>query len=1127
MILSFKGFRMRGQGLVLGLGLSLALPSFMGASLIAQQADAKRKKKKKKRSLATPAGDADLGKKGSYGGPQVVQEKAREKLKVDEKPSLTLGDFRAEKELEKKEKIEEQLQFIDKIIGMDPSKDELPGLLFQKAELYLEQSQFYFFTGMALDDKIFEADNAGRKGEVKKLKKEKQKWLKLSTKWKNQGVEIFADIVDSYPKFDRLADVIYSIAQAYWDTNKREKAITYYRKLITQYPKSQFIPDAWLAFGEYYFSQKDLNRALEAYQRTATYEDSKVFAYAVYKQGWCYYNKGEFAQAADKFKEVVFYSQLNPKLLGERKITLAREASKDFVLTFSHYGDPRRAVSEFKDLTDDGTAQRKMLERLAGIYFGEGKDREAIVLYRTLMAQEPDNTRNPFFQARIVTCAQRLNDKRFVVKMARALVEEFEKVRSFAKDHANDSSIDQEKLARDLADAEDLADNTLRVLATTWHNEARKTKDDDTFELAYELYGDYLNLFPNKKPSYEIRFFYAELLYHLERFEKAGEEYSKVFFADPKKGKWAAPSAEEAVRSYDEAVQDWDRANKRAPLKGEAALKPIPVPKIKKKLLAAATNYLKYYPKGEIAVESEYKIARILYEYNNFDQAAERFLDIVNKHPDHPRARQAANLTLDIYNLRQQWKEINEAARAFSRNRALVSDKAFRATLIEILESSSFKLIADEYEAKQDYVGAAKQYLKFAKEFPKSELADKAMVNAASNYLKAGKAEKSIQVRLLFVKTYPKSPLVPDSMYAVAESYEQVVDYKQAASWLEKFVKLYGKDPRSKDALYNASIYREGLEQYKGALKTREAYLKKYPKVKEAGAIYLSIAGLYRQMGDYKKAADIYLNWGKKYSKDKDSEFDAKFKAVDLLARSKKTRAQSVKLEQKVIQEYRRMGKRGWAKFKNKTDAQARIRFAFANDAYKDYKKKQIEYPRTLNKRSIKKFQKTLKAKVVGKDKLKGVYVDVVKLGRPEWAIASLAQIGDAHLHLVNAIVKTPAPKGLTPDQADLFKEKLREQTFPIEEQAGEAFKLCVDKSVELNLFNKWTQKCINYLEENRPDAYPQILGKLAKIDAELPFPPAHGLVTSLSTGEGMANRQEIPGKAKKKDKKGKEEAGQ
>ncbi|MFH1808450.1 MAG: tetratricopeptide repeat protein [Pseudomonadota bacterium] len=1100
-ILSVLG---RARALIACAALGLAAPALVAAVLVPSSAEAKKKKKKKEKDK--PSGDrkapgkdeSDLGEKGSYGTPEVVKEKERTKVQLEARPTLTLDDFRSRKEAEKKEKIDEQLKYIEKIISMEPAKTEMPGLLFQKAELYLEQSEFFFFAGMGLDDKILEARDKKNKKDQKKLEAEKKKWLEESKRWKKDGVEIFAEIVDKYPTFDRLADVVYSLAQAYWDGGDKDKAIPYYRQLITKYPQSQFVPDAWLAFGEYYFGKADIQRALEAYQRTASYEDSKVFAYAVYKQGWCYYNKGQFEEAGDKFKEVILYSELNPKLLGDKKITLGREARKDFVVTFSHYGDPRRAVAEFKELTQDDAEQRKMLERLSDIYFGEGKDREAIVMYRTLMAMTPDDTRNPFFQARIVTCAKRLNDKRFVVKMARELVDHFQRVRTFAAAHKDDPKLNQEKVATDLADAEDLSDNTLRVLATTWHNEARKTKDDETFELAYELYGDYLDLFPDKKPAYEIRFFYAELLYHLERFEKAGDEYTKVLLIDPAKGKWSPASAEEAVRAYDEAVSDFDRKNKRPPLKGEAALKPLPVPNIKKKLLMASDNYIKHFPKGSIVVECKYKIAKTLYDYNNFDQAAERFLEITTDYPDNSRAEQAANLTLDIYNLRQEWKKLNGAARSFSQSRPLMKNEAFAKTLSEILENSSFKLIADEYEVPGDNLGAAKQYLKFVDEFPKSELADKAMINAASNFLKAGKDKESIQVRLRLVKAYPKSPLVPDAMYAIAESYEQVVDYKDAAEWLEKFVKLYPKDPRSKDALFNASIYREGLGQFKQALSTREEYLKTYPKADDVATIYLSLAGLHKQMSDEKKASEVYQAWGKKYGKGKDEEWDAKFKAVDVMARDKKSKKQAEQLEQGLVREYVRLGKKGWSQFKNETDAQARIRFTLADEEYEKYKKVKIEYPRDLNKKTIKKFQDTLKAKVAGKDKIKGVYTEVVKLGRPEWAIASLYRIGDVHLHLVDAIVKTPAPKGLNEEQADLFKEKLREQTFPIEEQGAEAFKLCVDKSKELNLFNQWTQKCINFLEENRPDQHPQIIEELAEVKAEVPLPPPHGLVTTL-----------------------------
>lgn len=1115
-----RGRRRLGVG-ALWIVLALAAPAlvFVVAEPTAAAKAKKKGKKGKKDAAAGPAkkksdkDKIDLGEKRDTGLPEIIKEKERIKTKLEGGPTLKLSDFKRSKELQKAEKIEEQLKYLQKIIDLQPQANEMPGLLFQKGELLVEKSEFYFMEGMGLDDEIVQARDKKQTSKQKELEAKKKKRLDESKYWKETGVAVYEEIIKKYKKFDRLGDVLYSVGQAYWDRGEHDAAIPYYRQLITQFPKSQFVPDAYLAFGEHYFSKKDINRALEAYQRTASYEDSKVFAYAVYKQGWCYYNQGKFEEAGDKFKEVILYSELNPQMLGERKITLGREARKDFVLTYSHYGDPRRAAEIFKELAPDEKEQYQMLLRLADIFYGEGKDREAIVLYRVLMNARPDETRNPFFQARIVTCARRLNEKRFVVKMARALVDEFKKLRKFAAEHGNDPNIDKAKLENDVQDAEDLSDNTLRSLATTWHQEARKTKDPETYELAYELYGDYLELFSDKPPAYEIRFFYAELLYYLERFERAGEEYTKVLLQNPGKGKYSEWSAEEAVRAFDDAVTDFDRKNKRPPLKGEAALKPLPIPNIKKNLLAAATNYLKYYPEGKISIECKYKIAKLLYDYNNFDQAAERFVEITTKHPDSGRAEMSANLTLDIYNLRQEWKKLNAAARTFVKNPNLIKNEGFKKTLYEILETSSFKLIAD-HEVAGDWDAAAKAYLTFVDEFPKSELADKAMVNAAINLLKAGKPKESIAVRLKFVNAYPASPLVPDSMYAVAESYEQVVDFKDAADWLEKFVEKYPKDSRSKDAQFNASIYREGLGQYKAALKSREAYLKAYPKSDDVAQIFLSQARLYTELKDPKKASEIYIQWGKKYAKSKDEEFDAKFKAVEVLRNAKRNK-DADNLEYSIVNEYKRMGKTNWAKFKNETDAQARIRFSLADEEFEKYKKLKVEYPRKLTKASTIAYQRSIKKKTEGKDKIKAIYTDVVKLGRAEWAIASLYRVGEAHLLLVDAIAKTPVKGfGLDATQTEMFRDKLSEMTLPIEDQAAEAFKLCVDKSIELAMFNQWTQKCLNFMEEKRPDVYPQIVEDFAAVELPVPFPPSNGVLLAPKVSE--IKQVVLPGKKPK-----------
>ncbi|MEW5854453.1 MAG: tetratricopeptide repeat protein [Myxococcota bacterium] len=1039
--------------------------------------------------------------------PEVVKEAERKKeTKEEQGPKLSVEEFRRKTEFQVQKKRDDQLATLDKIIGLGPSNEELPALLFQKAELSWESSQYYWFQGMGKDDDIFKARESGDAGKEKQLKKEKEELLAKSKKWADDSDKIYEEIIKKHKKFERMDQVLYALAQSRWDAGKQKEALDVYRQLIQEHPKSPYVADAYLAFGEYHFNNKKIDNALAAYQKAASNEESKVFGYAVYKQGWCYYNLTEWEKAGEKFKEVILYSQLNDQLLGDKKIVLTRESRKDYVTVYSHYGSPEKAIEEFKALAD-GDDYKAMVERLAGLYYSEGQDREAAVVYRLLINNDKENTRNPFFQGRIVSSASRQGNKRVVVKHARILVEEFQRVRDLVgKMDAKDPK--RTRAEQDLRDAEDLADNTLRSLATTWHNEARKTRDDETFELAYELYGDYLDLFPEKKPAYDMRFFYAELNYKLERFEKAAEEYTKVLSQDPK-GKWAEPSAEEAVRAYDELVQDYDKKQKKEAQSTDFdPNKPLPIPDVKKKYVAACANYLKHFPEGKIAVEVNYKIARVMYEHNIWDKALELFGKIVEKSPDHPRAEQAASLIMDIHNIREDWDGLYAAARGFQKNKVLMQKEEFAKATNEVLESSSFKVIS-KLQRQGKYEDAAKAYLSFADEFRKSQLADKALANAAANFALAGQPQKAIRVREMLIQNFPESPLVPDSLYAVAESHETVADLDKAAEALERFYKKYPQDPRAKDALFNAGIYREGYggsNNLKLAVADREQYLKDFPKAKDGAAVAYSIGRLYEQAKQYKKAQEAYEAYAAKYFKeDQEKAWEARFRAADLnkFMGGQKKADEAI---EKLAAEYRKKNR----KLPEGSSVAARVAFMDAEVRYAEFRKIKIENPDLKN---MKKFQKSIAEKAKGRDQLRKVYTDIVKLKDPEYAIAALYRIGDLNLHYMNSISSVPAPKELSPDQKEIFKEKLQERALPIEDEAVGAFRICVQKSQELNVFNQWTGRCLDVLEEKRPEEFPKVSGERVAAPAVIAPSIPNYLVLDLPKDGGDLVAVDMPEK--------------
>jgi tetratricopeptide (TPR) repeat protein len=1005
--------------------------------------------------------------------PQVVQEAERPKVATQNEPTLAYETFRRRVELQMAKKRRELIAQLDDILKENPPEAEKPELLFQKAELFLEEAQFHFFEGMGQDDAIADASNAGNDAKVAQLMEKREKEVTVSKKWGKDALDIFGLIEKKYPKFERMADVLYSMGQAHWDAQNYKESLRVYRRLIKDFPKSQYIPDAWLAFGEYYFqvapdADRDVKKALDAYIEAAKKQESQVFGYATYKQGWCYYNLTRHDKAAEKFKEVILYSQLNSDILGNRRIGLASEARKDYVLAYSHYGTAAEAPAEFKQVAD-GEEHRKMLERLADLYYGDGKDREAIITYQWLMKADPANTKNPLYQGKIVKLASRIGEKRQVVGQSRKLVDEYRRVRGVFQ-NMKESDPKRDMVGEDLRAADEVSDNTLRFLATTWHNEAKKTLDNPTFEYAYELYGDYLSLFPDRKESYEIRFFYAELLYRLEKFEQAGEQYIKVFLAD-KNGKWAEASAEEAVRAYEEVVKDYDKTHKIEAVAGADALKEKPIPEIKKKYIAACNNYLQAYPKGKIVIEAKYKVARTLYDFNVFKDSTPRFTDIVDNHGDHPRGIQSANLVLDTYNILEDWQKLNDAARSFYANKSLAKNKdypEFRDVLAKVLEESSFKLIST-FEKKKQWEEAGKRYLAFGEEFPKSALADKAFANAAAMFTRAGQLDRAIKVRIKLVNEFNKSPLVPDQMYSIATTYEQIVAYKDAAAWLEKFVVDFPKEPRAKDALYNASIYRQGTGDPKKAVEDREQYLKTFANAPDAEDVAYSIAVCWEESGSTKKAIEAYNDFAAKWrKKDPARALNAQYKAQRLLEKTKASKTEverSMRDLETASQQYRRSGK----SIEEVGDPLAIVAFRNADEVFQRFKELKIAKPDNPSE-----FKKTLSQKREGKDSVYKAYTEVVKLKSPEWAVASLFRIGEAIAHLVKAISDVPAPRGLTDEQQDLFKGKLTEQTLPLEDQAVEAMQLCLAESARFGVFNEWTRRCLSYLEENRPQTYPK-----------------------------------------------------
>lgn len=987
----------------------------------------------------------------------------RKTEKAKDIPALRYDDYTLGVELQVASKRHEQIESLKKIIDLGPNPNEAPDLTFRLAELYWEESKYHFFEANRKDDDIFRSRADNNQAALSRAENEKKQSLGRVAHFQKLAIDQYGSIIRKYPKYERMDEVLFYLAKTMWDAGQEKNAITVYRKLIKDHKESKFLPDTHVAIGQFYFNNAPGNpnylpRALLSFEEAARFTDSQVYGYSLYMQGWCHFNMGDHASAADMFKSVIYLGELQGSKADSRTASLAREARNDYVRAYGNFGDAFSAKAEFQKV---GGADHwwNMLKALANIYYADGKDKEATIVYKIMLTERPLSPEAPFFQGRIVDCIMRVGDKRKTSEQIRELVRITQEV-----ERAGVIVTESDK--KEFENAKELSERTMSNLAVNWHNEAKKTRDENTFLLAAEVYQDYLEIFPASEKSYDLRFYYAELLNdHLSKFDRAAEEYTQVVLIDiarmdppadengnkpeaQKSGRWLENASYNAILAYDVVATRFEKTETLPERVGKTTL---PVPPIKQQLLEACLRYIKYVPGGDQRTEVMYKAANIFYRYNYFDRATEIFGAIAFEYPESNLAETSANLVLDALNIQEDWAKMNEWARKFYAEPRLAKGK-FRTELGKLIEMSSFKLIT-QLEEKQDFVGAANTYLTFVGEFPKSELSDQALFNASIDFFKGKQINRSLEVCARLISEYPKSRFLPQCLYVNGETYEMVGDFELAAQSYEAYAYAYakqiqdrspasvpkkgsakkdGKTPapaKSEDAtkgmkfesdkaqiaLFNAGVFREGLGHFREALKDRTLYLELWPDNKDAEAISLSMNELLEKTGQGGRALQRLDDYVKENSKNPDKVLQGELKILKIY--EKMQRPKDVERTLRLIYDF---ASKLTSVQRDKLGMQAKEAVARAN--YWSIEPEFEAYTRISFPEDDKKLKSVMEAKQKALMNAEKRYSEVIKMKIAEPAICSLYKIGLLYKNFADQLGSAPIPSMPFPKQLNPIK---------------------------------------------------------------------------------------------------------
>ena len=340
--------------------------------------------------------------------------------------------------------------------------------------------------------------------------------------WTRRASESWRLILRELPDHQRAPEALFFVALCLDQLGQPEQATELRERFVVAWPQHRLTGEALTGIGEYHFERESPRRALRAYQRAAVYTSSRTYPLALFRIGWCWYQLGELDHARDGFVGLLWEAKARRRRGQEDAIPLEEETLRILARVFAELADVEAADQTFGELVPE--QRRSQLEQVGVVLLEHGDVDTAVALWRRLIDEEPLAGDGPVLLGRVVSAlwgSRRYDDAaRATAEMAARFGEG-----SAWAEAAADPAVQLTTAG--------LLERKLRDVALGTHREALGTRSTDLLRLAEVCYERYLGLFPEADGAYEVRFWYAEALFSLKKYDRAADEYEAVVAADP------------------------------------------------------------------------------------------------------------------------------------------------------------------------------------------------------------------------------------------------------------------------------------------------------------------------------------------------------------------------------------------------------------------------------------------------------------------------------------------------------------------------------------------------------------------------------------------------------------------
>lgn len=976
---------------------------------------------------------------------------------------------------------------------------------FRLADLLWEESHERWLTEHAEYD-IIEAELL-EEGRFDELPEEPE--LDLS-----DSIELYQRIIadsEGLPaeqQYDYLDGTFYMLGFAYKDENAKqrdeEQARRSFERLIDERPDSELVDTAHLYIGNILFDNNRFDDAIARYELVLDKgPDGRHYVDSMYYLAWSFYKMStvpeDFPRALDMFDRLLDTSHQN-YLDSGRHSDYDPDAIKYIAHSFSDISDmtgedPSQVAEEYFSSRPRREYERDVFVALGDVLVQYGRYQDGIGVYKRLQQDpwhyEPEN---PDYQFQVVRLLATIAATEIDGDYAASGQARVELAQMYGENtpwwEANRHNPEA------LQNALSYLEGSLSSVAIEYYNKAKETGTPGDYSLAATQFQEYLDTFPIADDYYEHQWYLAAALYYAQEYQRADGEFDDLIRTAKQHGYGDGATyqsllarrklMEDKFGSPDEPPANME-VESTVDLQGGGKLTVYKLSSEHANFIEAVDRVLdhEFAPsdaEGAFAYEElssavaknrpafMYIAGQILFHHNRFEEALPRLKAVVDRFPERNEASYAAGLVLDSYTAMHDLAELRRHAKIYAAKQLGESeDRAQEFANLE--EGAAFKQAQALIDAEEREAGA-EAYLAFHGEYPDSEYAPDALLNAGNNFQRVGKADRALEIFKQFVATYPENSRSEGLYLRIASNAESLFELDDAIFYYEELVRRFpDRTENASAAQYNAAFLRIGKGDHLGAAQAFQRYSVLFPERPDREEVYFMAGEQYEAVGP-SEAATFYQQYLREFGT---TYPDHALKAKQRLATSAADRGdegEANKYRDEILRDFDAMiaagAEVGWegrkfaaeSKFRDlQATYDAFILLQLTGEEAKDV-------PLLLD---------VVPARLSELEDESNSFI--AKYGDFDYSLASLYLVAAAYLYSADLIYNMDCPSNLSEEECDIYMEIVYSEFYPradaIQEKAIARFDRLTQTAADRKQYNEWVTKSKETLNQLDPFNYP------------------------------------------------------